>query len=207
MSTEIAVVGDVHGNLAALRAILRASEDSQPKQFVFVGDYINRGPDSNGVLEELIELRRRRPNTTLLRGNHDEELSQVLSGTPIGKFLAMGGTTTLTSYVGRPGHGDLAAQLRSAVPITHRDLLCSLAPMYRYGKLVVSHGDKPIELRRDDFHVFGHTVRQNRYPQISRGHAAIDTGCSTIPGGRLSCLLWPSLRVIQVSDLGNLVTG
>jgi serine/threonine protein phosphatase 1 len=71
----IYAVGDIHGQCEKLRALLDmlveaglASDDL----LVFMGDYIDRGPDSAGVIDTLIKLKKRRPNTVFLRGNHEQ---------------------------------------------------------------------------------------------------------------------------------------
>jgi serine/threonine protein phosphatase 1 len=68
-------VGDIHGNLAALRSLLDAitphlnAEDT----LVFLGDYIDRGPDSKGCIEEILRLKTQGPFTVVtLLGNHEQ---------------------------------------------------------------------------------------------------------------------------------------
>ena len=91
-------IGDVHGCSAALAALIDAIVPGPEDALVTLGDYINRGPDSRGVLDLLIALGRRCRLVPLL-GNHDQMLLDVRAGRhPIYWLLDIGGTTTLDSY-------------------------------------------------------------------------------------------------------------
>ena len=71
------IVGDIHGLLRPLRALLGAVRAADPAaQFLFVGDYVNRGPDAKGVLDLLTAL----PGARFVRGNHDDVLDLILNG-------------------------------------------------------------------------------------------------------------------------------
>ena len=59
MTDRIIAIGDVHGCSAALGALLEAIQPTQQDTLVFLGDYIDRGPDSRGVLEQVIALAER----------------------------------------------------------------------------------------------------------------------------------------------------
>src|SRR2546425_2927028 len=65
----IAVVGDIHGRLDRLDRVL--SRLPEERALVFLGDYVDRGPESRGVIERLVGLERRR-RCVLLCGNHQE---------------------------------------------------------------------------------------------------------------------------------------
>lgn len=97
MSRTIAI-GDIHGCAAALDAVLDAVGPEPTDLVVTLGDYINRGPDSRGVLDRLIALGRRCRLVPIL-GNHDQALLDVLSDEiEASYFLSMGGRSTLASY-------------------------------------------------------------------------------------------------------------
>jgi hypothetical protein len=72
------VIGDIHGMLRPLRALLDAvrARDASAR-FFFVGDYVNRGPDSRGVSELLLSLGDR---ARFVRGNHDDVFDIVING-------------------------------------------------------------------------------------------------------------------------------
>jgi serine/threonine protein phosphatase 1 len=98
MKSRTIAIGDIHGCSAALDALLEAIRPRLEDTIVTLGDYINRGPDSRGVLERLIDLTRRCRLVPLL-GNHDQMLLDVRPGKrPIYWLLDMGGTATLDSY-------------------------------------------------------------------------------------------------------------
>src|SRR6516165_496351 len=91
-------IGDIHGCSAALDALIEAIRPQPEDCIVTLGDYVNRGPDSRGVIERLIELKDRCRLVPLL-GNHDQMLLDVRSGKyPIYWLFDMRGTTTLDSY-------------------------------------------------------------------------------------------------------------
>ena len=79
MSPRTIAIGDIHGCSAALDALLKAIQPRPEDCIVTLGDYINRGPDSRGVIERLIELKDRCRLVSLL-GNHDQMLLDVQSG-------------------------------------------------------------------------------------------------------------------------------
>ena len=68
------IVTDIHGNADSLDFILEFAEKKKIESYVFLGDYVDKGPDSIRVLNTLFELKCNRPkNTFLLRGNHETE--------------------------------------------------------------------------------------------------------------------------------------
>src|SRR5690348_5650974 len=71
------IIGDIHGMAAALDWLIALieREDHSP-HFIFVGDYVNRGPDSPKVIDRILALSR----TSCLRGNHDDIFDLVLHG-------------------------------------------------------------------------------------------------------------------------------
>jgi serine/threonine protein phosphatase 1 len=98
MASRTIAIGDIHGCSAALDALLAAVRPRPEDTIVTLGDYINRGPDSRGVLDRLIELGRHCRLVPLL-GNHDQMLLDVRSGKyPLYWLLDMGGIATLDSY-------------------------------------------------------------------------------------------------------------
>jgi hypothetical protein len=85
------VIGDIHGHRAALDELLVLMERegglSSSDQIVFLGDYVDRGPDSVGVLEKVHSLVSSRPNTVALIGNHDTWVKPALAGKDIHRWL------------------------------------------------------------------------------------------------------------------------
>src|SRR3954451_18587772 len=98
MPPRTIAIGDIHGCSKALDALLDSIRPRPEDVIVTLGDYIDRGPDSKGVLERLVELGNRCRLVPIL-GNHDQMLLDVRSGKyPIYWLLDIGGTTTLDSY-------------------------------------------------------------------------------------------------------------
>jgi Calcineurin-like phosphoesterase len=97
MAREIAI-GDIHGCSLALQALLSAIEPGPEDTVVTLGDYIDWGPDSRGVLDQLIGLARR-CTVVPIRGNHEEMLLGAREGRSDVQFrLKFGGRDTLASY-------------------------------------------------------------------------------------------------------------
>jgi serine/threonine protein phosphatase 1 len=98
MKARTIAIGDIHGCSAALDALLNAIRPRPEDCIVTLGDYINRGPDSRGVIERLIKLKDRCRLVPLL-GNHEEMLFEALADNlPLDDFLGIGGDATLDSY-------------------------------------------------------------------------------------------------------------
>lgn len=152
------VIGDIHGMLRPLRALLdavRAADTSAV--FYFVGDYVNRGPDSHGVVDLLLSL----PNGKFVRGNHDDLFDMALHGrsywahpdapTPLAAFswfVQHGLWETLLSYgvdnldierVARRPTEEGVRHLFSAVPQSHRTFIRTLPAVIEEETFFVAH--------------------------------------------------------------------
>jgi len=95
-------IGDIHGEREKLDALLDKLPLQSGDRLVFVGDYVDRGPDSRGVVDSLIELSRRIPCVFLI-GNHESMFLDFLGWRSTeyfggDAFLANGGDRTLASY-------------------------------------------------------------------------------------------------------------
>ncbi|WP_231954098.1 metallophosphoesterase family protein [Pirellulimonas nuda] len=98
MKPRTIAIGDVHGCLAALEAVLDAVQPRPEDTVVTLGDYIDRGPDSRGVIDRLIKLQRQTRLVPIL-GNHEEMMIRVLRGdAPMAWWQQYGGVETLASY-------------------------------------------------------------------------------------------------------------
>jgi serine/threonine protein phosphatase 1 len=116
---RIIAIGDVHGSSAALAALVRAIAPTSLDVLVFLGDYIDRGPDSRGVLEQVIALAQRCTLVPLL-GNHEEMLLAALEGqSELRYWIKFGGTEALASYGYRGGPELHPADLRALIPDEH----------------------------------------------------------------------------------------
>lgn len=198
---ERAFIGDIHGCLQALDGMLAALEQRQIKEKVFLGDYINKGPDSAGVLSRLIHLSQT-SKTTLLLGNHEVALLESIERRNLTQFLKMGGSATIRSYIGRDVGADVFAEFVDAVPLEHLEAIQSMGIDYRVGGVVAKH--EPRKLRAfGRFAITAHRPTGQR-PMLGVRTAKIDTGCGD-EGGRLTAFLWPSRSYLQVDGAGNLV--
>src|SRR5579863_4410386 len=99
----IFAIGDIHGSLRKLQDLIERCEryaDGRPMTFIFLGDYIDRGPDSAGVVSYVIDLQARLPEQVIaLKGNHEAMALDIVDGViPADRWLAQGGFETLRSY-------------------------------------------------------------------------------------------------------------
>jgi serine/threonine protein phosphatase 1 len=114
-------IGDIHGRLDLLNELLAKLPLEPADRLVFLGDYVDRGPDSHGVVERLLEVREERDCIFLL-GNHESMFLDFLewSGDPYfggDAFLQNGGDRTLASY----GYFELAdPEHEFELPAEHR---------------------------------------------------------------------------------------
>src|SRR6056300_118142 len=84
---RLLAVGDIHGCLNQLKALMEQVVPSLADQVVFLGDYVDRGPASFGVIDYLLEFGKTFPSTVFLRGNHEQMFSDYLEGRDPTAFL------------------------------------------------------------------------------------------------------------------------
>ena len=158
-------VGDVHGRADLLRQLVALSERryGDRARFVFLGDYVDRGPDSRAVIDELLTLRRRRPGSVFLKGNHEQAMLDFLAEPEEGiAWLEWGGRETLASYgVTAELLGDHPADrpweardaLAERMPDRHFAFLMRLGLTHREGEYLFVHAgldpERPIEDQRE----------------------------------------------------------
>lgn len=137
---RLIAIGDVHGCSDALRALLDAVELGEGDRVVALGDYIDRGPDSAGVVEQLLELEAADRLVPLL-GNHEEMLLSAVSGAaPVAFWLRYGGLDTLRSY---------GAATLDALPAEHLAFFERCLPYHEEAEVFFTHAnyvaDEPLE--------------------------------------------------------------
>ncbi|MCH8124051.1 MAG: serine/threonine protein phosphatase [Bacteroidetes bacterium] len=91
-------IGDIHGCARTLDGLLKILDVQSDDHLIFIGDYIDRGPDSKGVIDRLIALREER-TCTFLRGNHEDLFLGYLDDGEYDIFAINGGIATLSSYM------------------------------------------------------------------------------------------------------------
>jgi serine/threonine protein phosphatase 1 len=217
---RVYAIGDVHGRADLLSELfVRIDDDlrSHPRvssMQVFLGDYIDRGPNSREVIDLLIE-RQKNHSTKFLKGNHEDCALRLLTDpTVFSEWKMIGGLSTVLSYGVTPtGHHDpqthsrIATAVAQAMPDSHLQFLRSLALYFTIGDFFFVHAgvrpgislaaQSPRDLLwiRDDFlcHeedfgkvvVHGHTPTME--PEIRANRINIDTGAFAT--GRLTCLV------------------
>lgn len=227
-------IGDVHGRLDLLREMhTRIATDLARRpcrrfRIVHLGDYVDRGPDSAGVVEHLIETVRD-GDAVCLAGNHDRYLSGFLAGSrEAGEtWLRYGGVEALASWgIDAQGPGlslkplaTLHAALLAAMPPSHRDFLRGLPLSERHGDYLFVHAgirpgvplarQRPEDLttirepflshRGDHGAVVIHGHTVTAEPVVRPNRIGIDT--KAYATGVLSCV------VLEGSDRGLLLPG
>ena len=146
-------VGDVHGRLDLLDRLLATIEDDiagRPRAqnlVVFLGDLIDRGPQSAGVIERLRTWQPSDASPIFLCGNHEEVLLRVLAGEPgvLGDWLRFGGAECLASYGLFPAllevqsEQDALAEIKAAIPAEHQAFIADFADTFRFGDYLFVH--------------------------------------------------------------------
>ncbi|TNJ42224.1 metallophosphoesterase family protein [Phaeobacter sp. B1627] len=155
MTRPIYAIGDIHGQTGQLEEALDLIQaDGGPEaEVVFTGDFVDRGPDSNGVIERLMQGQAEGRNWTCLKGNHDRLFCWFMEAFPReDPFLPVelyylndriGGAATLASYGVDCGPHDrkwaVHSAARAAVPQAHLDYLAKLPLTYQTGDLLFVH--------------------------------------------------------------------
>lgn len=150
---RVFAVGDIHGCDDLLEGLIAAmtlasKDDRQPPVFVFLGDYLDRGPGSRRVIEMLIAFRDAGYSARFLCGNHEEAMLRFMADTASGlAWPEYGGKATLASYgvcppadeTSLPGWQKVAAELKAAMPETHLRFLYSLENSIELGDYMFVH--------------------------------------------------------------------
>lgn len=144
--TVLYVVGDIHGRADLLRRLHHAidadwrARPAERRLEIYLGDYVDRGPDSVGVVAGMRE-RARAVKIMPLSGNHEAMFLQFLDGRVADRdWFAWGGAATALSYGVNPSREALlSAALARAVPAEDVRFLRSLRPSFRYGPYFFAH--------------------------------------------------------------------
>ncbi len=204
---RLIAIGDIHGRMRPLDGLVKQIEPLEADRLVFLGDYIDRGPESFEVVEYVIALQLKYPKTITLRGNHEDFVLSFFMGNQTDRHLWLkqnGGEQTMTSYrrngeflnVHRDFYESLSiswetddyffchAGVRPGVPLDKQKAsdLCGIRKPFlssgaNFGKIVVH----------------GHTIVHE--PTILNNHINIDTGAGEF--GPLTAIELPSKRIWQ----------
>ena len=224
------IVGDIHGCIDELEELLEMIPPKDP--LIFVGDYIDRGPNSFQVIERLIKEKKR---SVFLKGNHEVMFlshfkSPLNTKIPASAFLLNGGKLTLDSYGLKESVHDI-----KKLPARHIDFYMNLVNYYESKDFLVVHAGVRADLgpdiknqNEDDLHwirmdwlksehkwtgkrvYFGHTpslyiygIKDQTKPIFGEKSLGIDTGC--VYGGYLSAINSKTDKLIQVKAKTNYV--
>jgi serine/threonine protein phosphatase 1 len=211
-------IGDIHGCARALAALIEAIQPGPRDEIVALGDYIDGGPDSRGVLDQLLALAGRCVLVPLM-GNHEQMLLAALESRSERAFwLKFGGGQTLASYGDAAGPEAIGKEhlefVRSCRPYHETDSHIFVHAHYLPGQPMASLSStvlywERLQLERIGPHCSGKTVILGHTPQpggriLDLGFLkCIDTDCWR--GGCLTALEVRTGRIWQTNQRGELV--
>ena len=205
---RVFVIGDIHGCLDMFTRLIAKIEWGPDRDtLILLGDYIDRGKDSKGVIDLLLELSGASSHVHCLIGNHEKIFLDYLSGKGVELFLVNGGETTLKSYK-KDG--------KIRIPPKHITFLNNLEPWLELDDYYFVHaGLRPgvgiqeqslddLIWIRDPFIssdydfgkkvIFGHTPFYK--PLMKDNKIGLDTGA--VYGNKLTCLELPYMKFHSV---------
>ena len=218
---RVLAIGDIHGCLYQLDDLLGWVGPAADDTVITLGDYVDRGHDTRGVLDRLIELKKHIPRLICLRGNHEILMLNARSGGREDRkmWLSVGGVQTLGSYGRSPG---LSGTLED-VPAEHwRFLEYNLLGYYETDTHIFVHAGVLCGFEIDEqpesslyweflgdamrhqsgkLVVCGHTSQKSGEVKVIPGAVCIDTYAHG--GGWLTCLDANTGRYWQVNPLGR----
>jgi serine/threonine protein phosphatase 1 len=226
---RIFAVGDIHGcrdeAVAMVDFIIKDRGLDQQDQLIFIGDYIDRGPDSKGVVDLMLKIKREFPRTIFLKGNHEDMLLSFLGleGTGGLGFIPNGGDATLKSYgiEGAVGPDEVFRK----IPPVHIEFFRTLDSYAIIAGYVFVHaGLNPLRDLRDqsfedlywirnefiyNIHRFDKTVIFGHTPFLDvLFHLPFKIGLDTglVYENKLSCIELSAGEVFQIARGGKTVT-
>ena len=142
MSERLIAIGDIHGCNTALQRLLQEVAPGPHDIVVTLGDYVDRGPDSRGVVDTLLDWKTKTRLVSLL-GNHEEMMMEVIGkGGSHLEWIKHGGVDTLESY-GFDGDLDF-------LPPEHQVFYESLGDYFEYKEFFFTHAAYDPELELED---------------------------------------------------------
>ncbi|MDF2368159.1 metallophosphoesterase family protein [Sneathiella sp.] len=148
------VIGDIHGRKDLLTPLLeqiamdRARREDAQAHLIFLGDYVDRGPDSSAVIDLLLELKQTEMNVITLKGNHEAAMMSFLQDPMKGKrWLHYGGDATLRSYgidlvlaeLTEEKIREAGKKLKKNLPDSHLQFISSLGASHVMGDYFFVH--------------------------------------------------------------------
>lgn len=166
-SLRIYAIGDVHGHLALLERLWakidnELAQHSDDYRIIFLGDYVDRGPDSAGCVDFLIKLSKHNPNVVCLKGNHEAKLEAFLRD-PVriaDSFFGFGGLECTRSYgvdihtipTSSEDIHRISIELEKRIPASHHAFFAELPVRIDFGDYLFVHaGVRPgVDLDQQD---------------------------------------------------------
>jgi serine/threonine protein phosphatase 1 len=206
-------IGDIHGCSTALDALLRALAPAGDDTLVVLGDVVDRGPDTRGCIDRLLDLRKQ-CRLVHLMGNHEEMALDALAGGGWSQaWPAYGGDEMLASYGGS----------FDGIPPEHLDFIRSGQDFHQTESTIFAHAAVsplwPMERQTDHYlrwsrltgreprHesgrrvICGHTAQPDGRPVVFDGWVCLDT-CAYCPRGALSGLVVDDDLLYQADQAG-----
>ncbi len=208
---RIFAVGDIHGCYGKLTKMLGRLDwaPGRGDLLVFLGDYIDRGPQSYEVVETLLELKQRAPGEVVtLTGNHERLLLKHLAGSTEEYLYRNGLQATLDSYrraVERIADAPAHVDFFKALPLSHEtEKYIFVHAGLRPGRSLAEQDPEDLVWIREPFLnsdydfgrtvVFGHTPMDR--PRVASGRLGLDTGA--VYGGPLTAAILPAGELVMV---------
>ncbi|QIG79555.1 metallophosphoesterase [Stakelama tenebrarum] len=153
LGKRVYAIGDIHGRADLLEDLLARIEADHfargeaPVQLIFLGDLVDRGPDSAKVVKRLMQIRREHEDTHFLMGNHEEVFLLALEGNmeALRLFDRIGGRQTMQSYgisdhaLMRADFEELSGILAEHIPQDHVDFLAGFEDLIVVGDYAFVH--------------------------------------------------------------------
>ena len=205
---KIFIVGDVHGCLDMLKGLMGIIGWSpETDRLIFLGDFIDRGSQSKGVVDYVLEIAKLSERVECLMGNHERILLDFMDGRDTNTFFLNGGLATLNSYrTDQQKYGgflipdDHIAFFRSLKLIIELEDYYVVHAGFRPGVPISNQSTEDLLWIRDSFIfsnyyfgkrvIFGHTPFAQ--PLVMENKIGLDTGA--VYGNKLTCLELPSLK-------------
>ena len=214
MSSRTIAIGDIHGCDVALDILLEELAPSEDDQIIVVGDVIDRGPNTRGCIDRLLQLREK-CRLVHLMGNHEEMFLDAISGGEWTEaWRQYGGEAMLASYGGNVDD----------IPQRHMDFIKSGKDYYETDAVIFCHAaiNPAWPMDRQTGHylrwnrltgneaphesgkpiICGHTAQRDARPLIFPGWVCIDT-CAYSMRGVLSALVLEEQNIYQATQWGK----
>lgn len=184
---RLIAIGDIHGCSTALSALIDAIAPEKNDVIVTLGDYVDRGPDSKGVIDQLIALNSRTQLVGLL-GNHEEMMLEVLHDQASHhRWCRYGGEDTLDSY-------GFDGDLRSIVPDSHLNFFSELGDYFETERHFFSHAAYDPA-----------TPLQHQHPDLLRWYSLRDGIPTAHMSGKKAVVGHTADEAGEIMDVGHLL--